>query len=163
MFNTVADEATSVMENPNPITMSDGGSLERVERSDEEDGDGFDLDVKLPEDSLFDIEDYLKMYEVASKPKQFKILTALAENNELSTSELSMVLGEADNALHYPLRTLKEVALIRNRRDPNTGTEETYSYYELTDMGRIVLTEGVREGVKILARQESALEDKYSK
>lgn len=162
-FNVVADEATTVMENPKPTPMADGGSLERVERSNREDGNGFDLDVELPEDSLFDIEDYLKMYEVASKPKQFKILTALAENNELSTSELSMVLGEADNALHYPLRTLKDVALIRNRRDPNTGTKETYSYYELTDMGRTVLTEGVREGVKILAREESALEDKYSK
>ena len=150
------------MKDPTPITMPDGGSTERVERPDEEDGDGFDLDVELPEDSIFELEDYLKMYEVASKPKQFTILSALAENNELSTSELSMVLGEADNALHYPLRTLKEDALIRNRRDPNTGTEETYSYYELTDLGRTVLTEGVREGVKILAREESALEDKYS-
>ncbi|WP_458209812.1 helix-turn-helix domain-containing protein [Haladaptatus sp. NG-SE-30] len=151
------------METPKPTPMTDGGSLERVDRPDKEDGNGFDLDVELPEDSIFDIEDYLKMYEVASKPKQFKILTALAESNELSTSELSMVLGEADNALHYPLRTLKDVALIRNRRDPNTGTKETYSYYELTDMGRTVLTEGIREGVKILAREESALEDKYSK
>ena len=163
MFNVVAHEATNVVENPKPNTMSDDGSLERGERPDEEDGGGFDLDVELPEDSLFDIEDYLKMYEVASKPKQFTILTALAENNELSTSELSMVLGEADNALHYPLRTLKNAALIRNRRDPNTGTEETYSYYELTDLGRTVLTEGIREGVKIFAREESALEDKYSK
>ena len=159
----VAHEVTSVMENPKPITMLDGGSPERVERPHQEDGDGFDLDVELPKDSLFDIEDYLKMYEVASKPKQFTILTALAENNELSTSELSMVLGEADNALHYPLRTLKEVALIRNRRDPTTGTEKTYSYYELTDMGRTVLAEGVQEGIKILARQESALKNKYSK
>ncbi|SNR78196.1 hypothetical protein SAMN06266787_12814, partial [Halorubrum ezzemoulense] len=50
----------------------------------------------------------------------------------------------------------------KNRRDPNTGTEETYSYYELTELGRIVLTEGIREGVRILARQEAALEDKYS-
>ena len=150
------------MENPKPITMPDGGSPERVEHPNEEDSDGFDLDIELPESSLFDIEDYLKMYEVASRPKQFTILNALAENNELSTSELSMVLGEADNALHYPLRTLKDVALIRNRRDPNTGTKEAYSYYELTDLGRTVLTEGVRQGVKILARQESALEDKYS-
>ncbi|WP_227379590.1 hypothetical protein [Haladaptatus halobius] len=74
-----------------------------------------------------------------------------------------MALGEADNALHYPLRMLKDIALIRNRRDPNTGTKEMYSYYELTDMGRTVLTKGIREGVKILAREESALEEKYSK
>lgn len=142
----------------------DGGLLEPDDQSDDgDDGDRFDLDVDLPEDSIFDLADYLKMYEVAAKPKQFQILEALAENNELSTSELSMVLGEENNALHYPLRTLQEVGLIKNRRDPNTGTEETYSYYELTDMGRTVLTEGIREGVKILAREEAALEDKYSK
>jgi len=137
--------------------LPDGGSLEPRDQSDDDDGGEFALDVELPEDSIFDLEDYLEMYEVASKPKQFRILEALAENNQLSTSELSMVLGEEDNALHYPLRTLKDVALIKNRRDPNTGTEETYSYYELTDMGRTVLTEGIRDGVKILAREEAAL------
>jgi len=153
-----------MIQHPDYTLIPDGGSLEPEDRPDDEgEGDGFDLDDDLPEDGIFDLEDYLKMYEVASKPKQFKIMEALAENNELSTSELSMVLGEEDNALHYPLRTLKEVALIKNRRNPNTGTEETYSYYELTDMGCTVLTEGIRDGVKILAHEEAALEDKYSK
>lgn len=152
------------MTQPERTPTTDGGVVERDSRPDDgDDGNGFDLDVELPEDSIFDLEDYLQMYEVASKPKQFKIMHALAENNELSTSELSMVLGEEDNALHYPLRTLKEVSLIKNRRDPHTGTEETYSYYELTDMGRTVLTEGIADGVRILAREEAALEDKYSK
>ncbi|MGB9933920.1 winged helix-turn-helix domain-containing protein [Haloarcula amylolytica] len=152
------------MSNPERTGIPDGGVLEPDrEEDDGRDDDEFELDVDLPEDSIFDLEDYLKMYEVASKPKQFRIMEALAEDNELSTSELSMVLGEEDNALHYPLRTLKEVGLIKNRRNPNTGTEETYSYYELTDMGRVVLTEGIREGVRILAREEAALEDKYSK
>jgi len=152
------------MSNPERTGIPDGGVLEPGrEEDDGRDDDEFELDVDLPEDSVFDLEDYLKMYEVASKPKQFRIMEALAEDNELSTSELSMVLGEEDNALHYPLRTLKEVGLIKNRRNPNTGTEETYSYYELTDMGRVVLTEGIREGVRILAREEAALEDKYSK
>ncbi|EMA69335.1 MarR family transcriptional regulator [Halorubrum kocurii JCM 14978] len=158
----VGDQLTYMTNSPDRTSIPDGGSLRRRDDSNEGDN-GFDLDVELPEDSLFDLDDYLKMYEVASKPKQYLILEALAENNQLSTSELSMVLGEEDNALHYPLRTLKDVALIKNRRDPNTGTEETYSYYELTELGRIVLTEGIREGVKILARQEASLEDKYSK
>jgi DNA-binding MarR family transcriptional regulator len=152
------------MERQNPEPATDGGSLKpRDQTGDDDDGHEFDLDVELPEDSIFDIEDYLRMYEVASKPKQYQILEALAEKNELSTSELSMILGEEDNSLHYPLRTLKKVALIKNRRNPNTGTEETYSYYELTDLGRIVLTEGIRDGVQMLARQEATLEDKYSK
>lgn len=122
-----------------------------------------DVDVDVPDQSLFDVEDYLQMYKVASKPKQYRILQALAKHNELSTSELSTEISETDNALHYPLRTLKQVGLIRNRRDPNTGTTETYSYYELTDMGRIVLTEGIPDGVKKLARQESEIKNKYSK
>ncbi|GGK84946.1 helix-turn-helix domain-containing protein [Haloarcula sebkhae] len=152
------------MSNPERTGIPDGGVLEPDrEEDDGGDDDEFELDVDLPEDSIFDLEDYLKMYEVASKPKQFRIMNALAEDNELSTSELSMVLGEEGNDLHYPLRTLKEVGLIKNRRNPNTGTKETYSYYELTDMGRVVLTEGIREGVRILAREEAALEDKYSK
>jgi DNA-binding MarR family transcriptional regulator len=143
-------------------TVTDGGTGD-TENPHQTRHEKAELNVDLPEDSIFDLEDYLKMYDVASGTKQFRILTALAEENELSTSELSMKLGLEDNALHYPLRTLKEVALIRNRRDPNTGTNETYSYYTLTDMGRIVLTEGIAEGIQILAREETALEDKYSR
>lgn len=155
------------MEENKPTPMTDGGPLEHIDRPDEspEDSEGdeeFDLSVDLPEDSIFDLDDYLEMYRVASKPKQFTILHALAEDNELSATELSMYLGEKGNNLHYPLRTLQDVALIKNRRDPNTGTEETYSYYTLTDMGRTVLSEGIREGIKTLARQEAALEKKYS-
>ncbi|WP_434530033.1 winged helix-turn-helix domain-containing protein (plasmid) [Haloarcula sp. NS06] len=112
------------MSNPERTGIPDGGVLEPDrEEDDGGDDDEFELDVDLPEDSIFDLEDYLKMYEVASKPKQFRIIEALAEDNELSTSELSMVLGEEDNDLHYPLRTLKEVGLIKNRRNPNTGTK----------------------------------------
>ena len=151
------------MDHRNPDTIPDGGHPERTgDPNNQPEDDSFDLDVDLPEDSIFDLEDYLNMYEVASRHKQFRILTALAKNNELSTSELSRELGLEDNRLHYPLRTLKDTALIRNRRDPNTGTEETYSYYELTDLGRIVLTEGIAEGVNILAQQEATLESKYS-
>ena len=142
----------------------DDGTSKTVDQPDTDDETSTDeciLSVKLPESSLFDLDDYLRMYQVASKPKQFRILNALAQRSELSTSELSEILGEQDNALHYPLRTLKDATLIRNRRDPNTGTKETYSYYELTEMGRIVLTEGVREGMGILVRQEIALEEKY--
>ncbi len=119
--------------------------------------------IDIPDESLFSVEDYLRMYEIASKPKQYKILRALAEHDELSTSELSAAIGETDNALHYPIRTLKQVGLLRNRRNPNTGTTETYSYYELTDMGRIVLTKGIRDGVETLARREAELADKYGR
>jgi DNA-binding transcriptional ArsR family regulator len=123
----------------------------------------FTLDVEMPADALFDLEEYLEMYEVAAEPKRFKILVALADESRLSTSELSMLLDAEGNDLHYPLRRLTDVGLIENRRDPTTGTEEPYSYYELTEMARTILTEGVLEGVETLAAQEAALEDTYSK
>jgi DNA-binding MarR family transcriptional regulator len=157
------------MTRPNRTPRPDGGALEPLEPDEENDesnggdGDEFSLDPDLPEDSLFDLEDYLDMYQVASKKKPFKILMALNESKELSTSELSMLLGVEGNRLHYPLRKLKDVGLIDNRRDPNTGTEEPYSYYKLTDMGRTVLVQGPAEGVKTLAKQEESLNEKYSK
>lgn len=159
MFKMVAGEGlVDMTDDIGPVP--DGGQMELTR--DPED-DGFDLGVDLPEDSLFDLDDYLEMYRVASKRTPFNILMALNEAGELSTSELSMKLEKEGNELHYHLRKLKRVALIRNRRDPNTGTKETYSYYVLTDLGRTVLTEGIAEGVRYLAREEAALEEKYSR
>jgi len=120
-----------------------------------------ELESNLPEDSLFSIEDYLEMYKVAASKPAFNILRTLREEDRLSTSELSMMLDREDNDLHYYLRKLKRSALIRNRRDPNTGTEETYSYYELTDLGHVILTEGLGTGVEKLATEESTLSGKY--
>lgn len=136
-------------------TQPDGGVLE------EHDDDEFSLDVDLPEDSLFTLEDYLEMYQVASSDPAFSILTALSEEGRLSANELSMMLGREGNELHYYLRKLKRSGLIRNRRDPNTGTEEPYSYYVLTDLGHTVLTEGLKTGIKKLAAEEATISEKY--
>lgn len=133
----------------------DGGTLP-------EKGDGgLALGVDLPEDSLFTLEEYLEMYAVAASEPAFTILSALSEVGRLSASELSMVLGREGNDLHYYLRKLKRSALVRNRRDPNTGTEEPYSYYVLTDLGRVVLTEGLKTGIKRLAAEEATINQKY--
>jgi DNA-binding IclR family transcriptional regulator len=67
------------------------------------------------------------MYDVASISKRFRILTALAAENGLNTSKLLVKLGLENSALYNPLRTLKEVTLTRNRRAPNTETQEMYS------------------------------------
>ncbi|MCF2165488.1 MULTISPECIES: helix-turn-helix transcriptional regulator [Halobacterium] len=88
---------------------------------------------------------------------------ALVDESRLSTSELSEVLDAEGNELHYELRKLKDVGLIVNRRDPTTGTEETYSYYELTELAHTILTEGILEGMKTFASEEAAIEDKYRK
>jgi len=115
------------------------------------------LAPELPEDSLFTIEEYLEMYKVAASEPAFSILCALSKEDKLSTSELGMMLDREDNDLHYYLRKLKRSALIRNRRDPNTGTGETYSYYELSDLGHVILTEGLATGVQELVKEEATI------
>ncbi|WP_241432766.1 helix-turn-helix domain-containing protein [Natrinema pellirubrum] len=116
----------------------------------------------MPEDSLFTLEEYLEMYSVAASEPAFKILTALSEEDRLSESELSKMLDREGNELHYYLRKLKRSALVRNRRDPNTGTEEPYSYYTLTDLSEIVLEYGLKEGIEKLAKEEADISDTYS-
>lgn len=136
-------------------TQSDGGILQ------EHDDDEFALDIDLPAESLFTLEDYLEMYQVASSEPAFRILAALNEEGRLSANELSMMLSREGNDLHYYLRKLKRSALVRNRRDPNTGTEKPYSYYVLTDLGHTVLTEGLKTGITKLAAEEATIGDKY--
>jgi DNA-binding MarR family transcriptional regulator len=148
------------MSDPQPS--SDDGSLKPEHDGGEESSDAdFSLDVDLPDQSFLTLEEYLEMFKTASSEPAFKILCALQEYTRLSTSELSMVVGREDNDLHYYLRKLKRVGLVVNRRDPNTGTEETYSYYELTDMGELVLTEGIATGVKKIAQDEATLSENY--
>ncbi|WP_336036748.1 helix-turn-helix domain-containing protein [Halobacterium yunchengense] len=138
--------------------LADGGAV----RDDREDrGDGSDLEVSLPEDSLLTREEYLELYRVASTEPAFGVLTALSEVDRLSASELGDVLDREGNDLHYHLRKLTRAGLVRNRRDPNTGTEEPYSYYALTDLGHTVLTYGLKTGVEKLAAEEASLGEQY--
>lgn len=149
------------MRDPSEIR-SDGGVLHDSTNDGDHDGEEPELDIDLPEDSLFTLEEYLEMYDVASSGPAFEILKALREADKLSASELETVLDREGNNLHYYLRKLKRSALVRNRRDPNTGTEETYSYYELTDPGHIVMTEGLETGIEKLAAAEATISQKYS-
>lgn len=121
------------------------------------------IDIELPEESLFTLGDYLEMYRIASSRPGFAILTLLQTEERLSTSELSQALDRESNKLHYHLRKLKDTALIRNQRDPNTGTEDVYSYYMLTDIGHIVLTHGVKTGIEKLVTEEHEIQRRYAK
>jgi DNA-binding transcriptional ArsR family regulator len=150
------------MDTPNE-TRPDGGLKLPKRPEDGSDGDdepSFDLD--LPEDSIFTEEDYYKMYRVASHPLRSKIMRALREYERLSTSEISDIVNKDANDLHYHLRQLKQTALVRNQREPRSGTDEPYSYYTLTSLGKIVLTEGLETGVQKLATQEHEIQDHYS-
>lgn len=138
-------------------TRADGA----VRREGDSGGRSLDLAIDFPDESLFTLEEYLEMYSVASSPPAFRILHALSEHERLSESELSELLDREGNELHYYLRKLKRSALVRNRRDPNTGTEEPYSYYALTDLGETVLTCGLKTGIEKLASEEAEISDRY--
>lgn len=97
------------------------------------------------------------MYGVSSSEPAFRILLTLDNKDKLSAKELSATLERDSNSLHYHLRKLKRTALVRNRRDPSTGTEETYSYCELTHLGDIVLSEGLKTGIQRMIAEEHAL------
>ncbi|ELZ67041.1 MarR family transcriptional regulator [Haloferax prahovense DSM 18310] len=120
-------------------------------------------DIDLPEGSIFDSEDYERMQEVASTELATDILEILEENDRLSQNELVETLDSADvDDIHDKLRDLMRVALIKQRRDPNTDRKGTYSYYTLTNPGRTVLREGIDDGVHTLIRAEHDAEQKYS-
>lgn len=121
-----------------------------------------EISNSMPSESLFSIDDYLKMYRVAASEVAFQILRSLDEHGKLSTSELAEITGREDNDLHYYLRTLKRHALIQNRRNPNTGTSETYSYYVLTELAQTILEHGLADGVELLAEQETEIAEKFS-
>ena len=144
----------------NRDTQLDGGVMRETDTEGDEQPV---LDLDLPDDSLLTREEYLEMYETAASEPAFSIMQALREEEKLSASELGALLDRADNSLHYHLRKLKRCALVRNRRDPNTGTEETYSYYELTDLGQVVLTEGLLTGVQKLAAEEQTISESYER
>lgn len=136
---------------------SDGTAIQR----DDPVAESPELAIDFPDESLFTLDEYLEMYHVASSEPAFRILHALSEGGRLSESELSDLLDREGNELHYYLRKLKRSALVLNRRDPNTGTEEPYSYYALTDLGETVLTCGLKEGIEKLAKEEVEISDRY--
>lgn len=137
----------------------DGGVVQEPEKGE---ADEFEVDVEFPEDSIFTRDEYLEMYHVAADEPAFSILMALQAQDRLSASELAELVDREANGLHYHLRKLKEHALIVNRRKPSSGTEEPYSYYELTDLGHVVLSKGLAEGVRELANREGTFSDQFS-
>lgn len=141
---------------------TDGGVTDDRREGDGQRSSAADLDLELPEDSVFTYEEYLEMYRVATSEPAFSILRHLQTAGRLSTSELSERVDREANNLHYHLRRLGEHALIVNRRDPTTGTETPYSYYELTDHGRVVLSEGPVDGIETLAAAEAEFSEQYS-
>lgn len=123
------------------------------------DPDGeFSLDVELPDDSVFTIEDYEEMHHAASSNQGRRILDALTEHDSLTVPDLMEITGMSEGDLHTYIRRLTRTALIATRRRPTVTRE----YYTLTDPGRVVQNQGPQTGVRKLAEQEAAIASKYS-
>ncbi|MFD1589432.1 ArsR/SmtB family transcription factor [Halorientalis brevis] len=113
--------------------------------------------VRLPEQSLLDLSDYLAMQRAIGNEHRFRILSLLVDEGAHSASELADQLDADSNTLHYHLDKLVDVGLVANRKRKEQTSEGLYSYYQATSLGEGVLEHGVRE----LIREEWDLLDAY--
>ncbi|HSP47456.1 MAG TPA: metalloregulator ArsR/SmtB family transcription factor [Clostridiaceae bacterium] len=78
----------------------------------------------LPKDSL--IERTADFFKVFGDPTRVKILSAL-RGRELCVCDLACILGVSSSAVSHQLKGLRDVRLVRNRRDGKI------MYYSLND------------------------------
>ena len=87
-----------------------------------------------PDEKLYDLADFFKIF---SDSTRIKILFALLKS-ELCVCDIAQVLNMSQSATSHQLRTLKQMDLVRNRRDGKTV------FYSLAD-GHIttILSQGM--------------------
>ena len=81
------------------------------------------LQEAVPE---FELDRLALTYKVLGDPTRLKIVMALAEG-EMCVCDLAAFLGLSESAVSHQLRRLKDLALVRNRR------EGPVLYYSLDD------------------------------
>lgn len=82
------------------------------------------MESKIPsEKTLYELSQLYKMF---ADPTRVKILCVLSEG-ELCVQELSDKVGMAQSAVSHQLRTLKQMYLVKNRREGKT------IFYSLAD------------------------------
>lgn len=82
---------------------------------------------KRPELNEKCIEDMSVFLKALSDPTRIKILFILEEANELSVGEIVARINMSDSAVSHQLRILRQVNLVKNRREGKT------IYYALSD------------------------------
>lgn len=94
-----------------------------------------DVNMHMPEeDKLYDLADFFKVFADSTR---IKILYVLMYS-ETCVCDLAQILNMTQSAISHQLRTLKQMDLVRNRRDGKT------IYYSLAD-GHIetILSQGL--------------------
>ncbi len=74
------------------------------------------LDKLPPEEEMQDLADFFKVF---GDPTRLKIMLAL-QSREMCVYDISTLLGMSQSAISHQLRILKQMALVRNRRDGKT-------------------------------------------
>lgn len=80
-------------------------------------------DVMPPEDALYDLADFFKVLGDSTRVKMLYTLFY----SEMCVCDLAEMLGMNQSAISHQLRTLKQMNLVRNRRDGKTV------FYSLAD------------------------------
>lgn len=73
-----------------------------------------------------DLEHISKLFKAISDPTRIKILYAL-KYHELCVCDISVILNMSQSAISHQLKTLKDVDLVRTRKDGKTR------FYKLAD------------------------------
>lgn len=93
------------------------------------------VDEQMPaEDELYDLADFFKIFADSTRIKILYVLMC----SEMCVCDLAQILNMTQSAISHQLRTLKQMDLVRNRRDGKTV------FYSLAD-GHIktILSQGL--------------------
>ena len=77
-----------------------------------------------PDETLYDLAELFKVFGDATRIKSLYILM----ETELCVGDMAQLLRVSQNAVSHQLRVLKQMKLVKNRRDGKTV------YYSLTDV-----------------------------
>ena len=76
-----------------------------------------DIIDRLPPDE--EMQDLAEFFKVFGDSTRLKIMLAL-QSREMCVYDISMLLGMSQSAISHQLRILKQMALVKNRRDGKT-------------------------------------------
>ncbi len=93
------------------------------------------IDEKMPpEEELQDLADFFKVFGDATRLKILYVLLS----TEMCVYDIAMVLGMSQSAISHQLRVLKQMDLVKNRRDGKT------IFYSLADSHIVtILSQGL--------------------
>ena len=81
------------------------------------------IDEMPPEEDLYDLADFFKVFADSTRIKILYVLLC----SEMCVCDLAQILNMTQSAISHQLRTLKQMDLVKNRRDGKT------IFYSLAD------------------------------